>query len=45
MFIALAQQARADVLVSGDEDILALRETLSVTVMEPARFHAWLELR
>jgi len=45
MFIALAQQARADVLVSGDEDILALRETLSVPVIEPARFQTWLESR
>ena len=43
MFIALAQQAGADVLVSGDEDILALRETLSVAVMEPARFQTWLD--
>ena len=45
MFIALAQQARADVLVSGDEDILALRGTLPVTVIEPAGFQAWLESR
>ena len=43
MFIALAQQARADVLVSGDEDILTLRETLSVPVMAPARFLTWLD--
>ena len=45
MFIALAQQARAELLVSGDGDILALRETLSVPVMEPARFQTWLESR
>ena len=45
MFIALAQQARAEALVSGDADILALRETLSVPVMEPARFQTWLESR
>jgi putative PIN family toxin of toxin-antitoxin system len=45
MFISLAQQARADVLVSGNEDILALRETLSVNVIVPARFQAWLESR
>ena len=43
MFIALAQQSRADMLVSGDEDILVLRGTLSVPVMEPARFQTWLE--
>ena len=43
VFIALAQQAGADVLVSGDEDILVLRETLSVAVMEPARFQTWLD--
>ena len=45
MCIALARQAQADVLVSGDEDILALREMLSVPVMEPARFQAWLASR
>ena len=45
MFIALARQAEADVLVSGDQDILALREALSVPVIEPARFQTWLESR
>ena len=43
MFIALAQQAQADVLVSGDEDILALRDSLPLAIMPPGRFQAWLE--
>ena len=39
VFIRLAQQAQADLLVSGDEDILALQNTISgLAISSPADF-------
>jgi len=36
MFLALAQQAQADVLITGDADLLGVAETFSVKILTPA---------
>ncbi len=44
VFFELARRAKADALVSGDKDILALRlQSRSVLILPPAEFHDWLE--
>jgi uncharacterized protein len=43
MFIALARQASADALVSGDADLLDLRGTVGILVIPPAELRAWVE--
>jgi len=43
MFLALAQHARADALVSGDADLLCLRGQLgSIPILTAAEFRDWL---
>lgn len=45
-FLALARAADADALVSGDDDLLAVRdEVLPLAILSPADFAAWLESR
>ena len=36
VFLALAKQARADVLITGDADLLEVAETFSVKILTPA---------
>ena len=36
MFLALAEQAHADVLITGDADLLEVAETFSVSIQTPA---------
>ena len=36
MFLALAEQARADMLIKGDADLLGVAETFSVKILMPA---------
>lgn len=44
VFFALARRAKADALVSGDNDVLALRgKSGSLRVLAPAEFRDWLE--
>jgi uncharacterized protein len=46
MFLVLARQAAADVLVSGDEDLQAARNQLqSILILTPVEFSVWLERR
>lgn len=46
IFVTLARQAGVDALVSGDEDVLALRETAAAfVILSPAQFAPWLQDR
>lgn len=46
MFLALARHARADALVSGDADLLVLRDPLrAIPILTAAEFHEWLAKR
>ncbi|MEX0449094.1 putative toxin-antitoxin system toxin component, PIN family [Spiribacter sp. 221] len=45
IFLALAAAAGADVLVSGDRDLLTLNEVFSVPILSVAEFRAWLDDR
>jgi putative PIN family toxin of toxin-antitoxin system len=45
IFLALAAAAGADVLVSGDHDLLTLNAVFSVPILSVIEFHAWLEDR
>lgn len=38
VFLALAKQAGADILVTGDSDLLALADAFSVEILTPAGF-------
>ncbi len=42
-FIAAALAAKAKVIVSYDEDLLALEKPFGIPVMRPAAFLAWME--
>lgn len=39
-FLALALAARADALITGDKDLLALAGAIAVTILTPAAFRA-----
>ena len=41
-FLELALAGRADVLVTGDADLLALARDFSVPILSPAAFQKWL---
>ena len=41
-FLELALAGRADALVTGDDDILALAKAFSVPILSPAMFREWL---
>lgn len=41
-FLALAIGGKADTLVAGDEDILALADDFNVPILSPARFRVWM---
>jgi predicted nucleic acid-binding protein len=44
MFLDLALTASVEVLVSGDADLLALRDQLKVpAILDAARFRVWLQ--
>jgi putative PIN family toxin of toxin-antitoxin system len=44
VFLDLALGARANALVSGDADLLALRDQLELpAILDPAGFHFWLQ--
>ena len=46
MFLALARHANADVLVSGDADLQAIRDELvGIPILTAAEFSSWLEQR
>jgi predicted nucleic acid-binding protein len=46
MFLTLATTAHAEVLVSGDNDLLSVRNQVgTLRIMTPAAFLAWLEQR
>ena len=42
VFLALAQQAGADALITGDADLLAVAEGFSVKILTPAEFKEYL---
>jgi len=41
-FLELALAGRADALVTGDSDILALSDALAVPILSPAAFRRWM---
>ena len=43
-FLALAQAARADALLTGDKDLLALADVFAVPILTPAAFRARLDV-
>ena len=43
-FLLLARHARADALVTGDGDLLALRTGFDIPILKPAEFRARLDL-
>ncbi len=45
IFLALAAVAGADVLVSGDRDLLTLNEVFSVPILSVAEFSSWMDSR
>lgn len=45
IFLALAVAGHADVLVSGDRDLLTLKGIFSVPILTVAEFSAWLDKR
>lgn len=45
MFLALARTARADALVTGDGDLLAVRAQFEIPILTLAEFEDWLRQR
>ncbi|MBU6163322.1 MAG: putative toxin-antitoxin system toxin component, PIN family [Myxococcales bacterium] len=45
MFLALARCARADALVTGDSDLLAVGAQFEIPILTPAGFEDWLGQR
>ncbi|BDV01803.1 twitching motility protein PilT [Thermodesulfomicrobium sp. WS] len=45
IFLALAAAAQADALVSGDGDILAVRDRFAVPILTVCQFADWLQAR
>jgi len=45
MFLALARCARADALVTGDSDLLAVGTQFEIPILTPAGFEDWLGQR